>query len=61
MGEIATAMLKIAKASPELLKKIGMKGFDLASDSTWDDVRNLSLTEEQTQIVDQGTLKCRLD
>lgn len=61
MGEIATAMLKIAKASPELLKEIGMKGFDLASDSTWDDVRNLGLTEEQTQIVDQGTLKCRLD
>jgi phosphonate transport system substrate-binding protein len=58
---ILKAMMKIAKDSPELLKSIGMKGFQAATDHDWDDVRNLGLTRSQTEIVQHGELKCRLD
>ncbi|MCW9035844.1 MAG: phosphate/phosphite/phosphonate ABC transporter substrate-binding protein [Rhodospirillales bacterium] len=59
--KISQAMAMIEKKSPELLTLIGMKGFDTASDASWDDVRNLGLSQSQTEIVQQGKVKCRLD
>ncbi len=58
---IMQGMMKISEDSPELLKAIGMKGFQAAKDSDWDDVRGLGLTRSQTEIVQHGELKCRLD
>ncbi len=61
IAKLQQAMLKIAKEKPALVKKIGMKGFDLAADEDWNDVRALNLTQDQTEIAEQGTDKCRLD
>ena len=48
---IADAMLGIAFKKPELLKALGMAGFESASNADWDDVRSLNLTNNQTEIV----------
>jgi len=61
IAKLQAAMFKIAKDKPDLMKKIGMKGFDLANDQNWNDVRALNLTQDQTEIAKQGTDKCRLD
>lgn len=61
VNAILKGMLTIAKQSPELLKPIGMNGFQAATDQDWDDVRALGLTRSQTEIVQHGELKCRLD
>jgi hypothetical protein len=58
---ILKGMLTIAEQSPELLKAIGMKGFQAATDHDWEDVRDLGLTRSQTEIVQHGELKCRSD
>jgi phosphonate transport system substrate-binding protein len=58
---ILNGMMAIAEKAPELLKPIGMKGFQAATDSEWGDVRNLKLTRFQTEIVQHGELKCRFD
>jgi len=58
--KISTAMLEIAQDQPELMKAIGMKGFEPATDATWNDVRALGLEQSQTEINKQGTVKCRL-
>jgi len=59
--KISTAMLEIAQDQPELMKAIGMKGFEPATDATWNDVRALGLEQSQTEINKQGTVKCRLN
>ena len=59
--EIATAMAQIALDQPDLVKAIGMNGFQSASDKDWDDVRGLKLTQEQTEIAQKGGVRCRFD
>jgi phosphonate transport system substrate-binding protein len=58
---ILNGMMTIANEAPELLKPIGMKGFQAATDSDWRDVRDLKLTHSQTEIEQHGNLKCRFD
>lgn len=58
---ILTGMMRIAEATPELLKPINLKGFEAASDEAWDDVRGLGLTQAQTEIVQRGSVNCRID
>lgn len=58
---IMKGMMTLEEHAPELLKAIGMKGFQSATDHDWDDVRDLGLTRSQTDIVQHGELKCRFD
>lgn len=58
---ITEAFFRIARQEPKLVRALGMKGFQSAGDRDWDDVRNLNLTQKQTDIADQGTVKCRFD
>jgi phosphonate transport system substrate-binding protein len=58
---ILSGMISIAKESPDLLKPINMKGFEAASDHDWDDVRSLDLQQAQTEIVKEGSVRCRFD
>jgi phosphonate transport system substrate-binding protein len=58
---VLKAMVKVAKDQPNLLKAISMKGFVGASDADWDDVRDLGLEVDQTQISSGEDVKCRFD
>lgn len=58
---IALAMERMSEDRPDLLKAIGMSGIQTASDAAWDDVRGLNLTSAQTEIAQQGGVKCRFD
>lgn len=55
------ALLGIAAENPDLIDGIGMRGFEIAQDSDWDDVRMLGMTREETGILDQGDVLCPLD
>ncbi len=61
LSKIQNAMLHIAEHKPDLMKSIGMKGLVTASDADWNDVRKLDLSQDETEIVQQGTVKCRFD
>lgn len=41
-----------------VLRPLGMKGFQNADDGDWDDVRDLNLSEDLTEIVTDNSLKC---
>lgn len=58
---VGGAMLKLAAEKPELVKALGMKGFQTAVDRDWNDVRALKLSANETQIVEQGKIKCLSD
>ncbi|MFM8342430.1 MAG: phosphate/phosphite/phosphonate ABC transporter substrate-binding protein [Methylomonas sp.] len=51
--QIQQAMAAMSKdpVGLELLTKIGFKGFEFAHDSDWDDVRQLHIKPEDTQII----------
>jgi len=57
--KVAGYLAGIDPASP-LLKPLGMKGIDRATDENWNDVRALGLTRKQTEIV-EGNPVCRSD
>jgi len=59
--KIASAMLRIGSSDEKIMKSLGMKAFAAARDDDWDDVRRLGLTSEQTEIADEGKIKCRFD
>lgn len=61
LTKIQNAMMNISQRKPGLMKSIGMKGLVTADDAKWDDVRKLGLSQEETEIVQQGTVKCRFD
>ena len=56
--KIKQAMKIIDNNHKGLVKSIGMKGFDLAKDSDWDDVRSLNLTKKHTKIITNDKLSC---
>lgn len=56
---ITKAMLEISVSNNAVIQKIGMKGIEAASDTDWDDVRNLNLTTQHTDIEETGEVKCR--
>ncbi|MEM1372163.1 MAG: phosphate/phosphite/phosphonate ABC transporter substrate-binding protein [Pseudomonadota bacterium] len=58
---VKAAMLEIESTQPDLLRPLGMVGLQAAMDADWNDIRNLGLKREQTEIVETGTLKCRSD
>ncbi|WP_420549502.1 phosphate/phosphite/phosphonate ABC transporter substrate-binding protein [Curvivirga sp.] len=58
---IQAAMILISQEHPELLKNIGMKGIQNATNDTWNDVRDLELSMADTKIEQQGEVKCRFD
>ncbi|MBD8877170.1 phosphate/phosphite/phosphonate ABC transporter substrate-binding protein [Roseibium polysiphoniae] len=55
-GKVIAAMMQLEDAS--LLKPLGMTGFVSASNETWDDVRALQLTANQTEIASAGEETC---
>ena len=57
-SEIQSLLLHIAEQSPEIAKSVGMKGFETASDQSWDDVRRLDLGAGDTGINTQGGSAC---
>ena len=50
--------IMVATKNNDLLKPLGMKGFELAKNEDWDDVRSLKLDEGHTKIVKEDQLKC---
>ena len=61
LSKIQNAMMNISQHKPDLMKSVGMKGLVTADDANWDDVRKLGLSQAETEIVQQGTVKCRFD
>lgn len=55
---IQSAMLEIAATQPELVESLGMNGLEGAAHSDWDDVRALSMSREETGILQQGEATC---
>lgn len=52
---------RLSKTHSDLVTQIGMGGFTGAEDSDWNDVRELGLSQQETEIVQNGNVKCRLD
>ena len=59
--KIVEAMVTIVGKEEALMKPLGMKGIEAATDANWDDVRALGLSKAQTRIEDEGDAKCRFD
>jgi len=57
-AKIQAALLKLAAAHPELVKQIGMTGFELGEDGDWADVRALSMARDDTGILHAGDAAC---
>lgn len=51
-------MQAVAAEQPGLVRAIGMKGFDAATDSDWQDIRDLGLDQSDTQISAKAGAKC---
>lgn len=58
VGDVLAAMQSLDAAAPEALAQLGMVGIEPGVDGDWDDVRGLDLNQDQTQIVDDGTITC---
>jgi len=58
---LAAAMQDVSKTAPQLLKAVGMKGFQAARDVDWDDIRALKLTRAQTEISTGTVARCHSD
>jgi len=56
---IASTLTQLDRTEPQLLKPLGMKAIQLASDSDWDDIRALGLKKAQTKIIMKSQGKCR--
>ena len=58
---IQQSLMELASSHPELVEGIGMRGFDMAYDTDWDDVRALDMTRAETGILAEGDAVCPLD
>lgn len=58
---VQQALMALSDSHPELIESIGMRGFDMAYDTDWDDVRALGMTRTETGILEQGDANCPLD
>ncbi|MEM7213693.1 MAG: PhnD/SsuA/transferrin family substrate-binding protein, partial [Pseudomonadota bacterium] len=56
--EIQDQLMQISANAPDLIKSVGMKGFETASDENWDDVRGLELGARETGISIDGGVQC---
>ncbi len=57
--QISDVMVGLKDKQSNLLKPLGMKGFESAIDKDWDDVRALNLTDSHTKIIKDSNLRCR--
>lgn len=57
-SEIQNMLMQISESAPDLTKSVGMKGFETASDTHWDDVRGLELGSSETGISTEGGMQC---
>ena len=55
---IRAALLDLGPANGDILKNLGILGFEGAENADWDDVRSLNLDKAQTQIVDKTGNRC---
>jgi phosphonate transport system substrate-binding protein len=55
---IQSALMDVARERPDLIRDIGMKGFEAGGDADWDDVRALSMPREATGILQAGDVTC---
>ncbi len=58
VAAITEQMLMMGDQQPELLKALGMKGFEQARNADWNDVRSLNLKKSHTDIVLDNRLTC---
>lgn len=56
--QIQSLLMDIADQSPDIVRSVGMKGFETAGDESWDDVRRLDLGAGDTGIDTQGGSAC---
>lgn len=61
MADLQEVLMQIAKDQPDLVHRIGMKGFEAGADADWDDVRSLSMARAATGISQQGDVACPSD
>lgn len=61
VANVTNAMLKIGNNEPTLMKPLGINGFEAAENADWDDVRALGLSNSQTELAEEGNIKCRSD
>lgn len=61
MGFLQEALMDLAETQPTLVEGIGMRGFETAHDTDWDDVRALGIARAETGILAQGDAVCPLD
>ena len=59
--EVQEALLAIANERPELVKGIGMQGFEPGLDEDWNDVRALGMSRAETGISNGGDVQCPSD
>ncbi len=57
-SRIQAALMRLAASHPELVKNIGMNGFELGADEDWADVRGLSMERDDTGILHAGDVAC---
>ena len=55
---IRAALLALSEADGDILKNLGILGFEDGKNTDWDDVRSLNLDKAQTQIVDETGNRC---
>ncbi|RVU38736.1 phosphate/phosphite/phosphonate ABC transporter substrate-binding protein [Hwanghaeella grinnelliae] len=55
---IQAALLALSAADGDILKNLGILGFEDGKNADWDDVRSLHLDKAQTQIVDETGNRC---
>ena len=58
---VQDALMEIASEHTELVRGIGMKGFELGQDADWDDVRALGMSRAETGISKGGEAQCPSD
>lgn len=59
--DLKTTLMQIAQDRPDLIKNIGMPGFQDSMDADWDDVRALNVPAEETGILSDGSVTCPSD
>lgn len=58
---VQQSLMALADSHPALIAGIGMRGFEMAYDADWDDVRALDMTRTETGILQHGDAVCPLD
>ena len=59
--KVLSAMIAAGDNDPELLKRLGFKGFVTTTNEDWADVRGLNLTKSEAEVLQEGETACRSD